>query len=231
MPLLILARHGETDVIGKRLTGRISGIHLNARGREQAKAISDKLDKRRIGAIFSSPLERALETARPLSESSGIPISPHSGLIETNYGAWQGRPYKQLEKLKLWKTIHTTPSQVTFPAGESFIAAQQRIVASLEEIASGMGKDDTAICFSHCDPIRMAVAYFLNMALDDFQRLSIDPGSLSILVLSDGKPHLGAINYQILVDALPPNPTGQDGVPIEKRGNDNSALDIIPPAG
>jgi probable phosphoglycerate mutase len=217
MPLLILARHGETDVIGKRLTGRITGIHLNARGREQAQAIADKLDGRKIGAIFSSPLERAMETARPLSEASGIPISPHSGLIETNYGAWQGRPYKQLKKLKLWETIHTTPSLVTFPAGESFVAAQQRIVASLEEVASAMGKDDAAICFSHCDPIRLAVSYFLNMDLDDFQRLSIDPGSLTMLTLSDGKPHLGPINYQILVDAIPALPTGPDGTPVVKE--------------
>jgi probable phosphomutase (TIGR03848 family) len=217
MPLLILARHGETDVIGKRLTGRITGIHLNARGWEQAQAISDKLDGQKIGAIFSSPLERTMETARPLSEKCGIPISPHSGLIETNYGAWQGRPYKQLQKLKLWEKIHTTPSQVTFPAGESFVTAQQRMVASLEEIASVMGKNDTAVCFSHCDPIRLAVAYFLNMALDDFQRLSIDPGSLTMLALSDGKPHLGPINFQLLVDSLPGNPTGPDGRPTSKE--------------
>jgi probable phosphomutase (TIGR03848 family) len=217
MPLLILARHGETDVIGKRLTGRITGIHLNARGREQAQAIADKLNGPRIGAIFSSPLERTMETARPLSERCSIPISPHSGLIETNYGAWQGRPYKQLQKLKLWEKIHATPSQVTFPAGESFVTAQQRIVASLEEIASGMGKDDVAICFSHCDPIRMAVAYFLNMALDDFQRLSIDPGSLTMLSLSDGKPHLGMINFQLLINDLPGNPTGADGTKVSKE--------------
>jgi probable phosphomutase (TIGR03848 family) len=221
MPLLILARHGETDVIGKRLTGRITGIHLNARGREQAQAIAEKLDSTKIGAIFSSPLERAMETARPLSEKSEIPISPHSGLIETNYGAWQGRTYKQLQKLKLWEVIHSTPSKVTFPAGESFSSAQQRIVASLEEIASAMGKNDTAICFSHCDPIRMAVAYFLNMALDDFQRLSIDPGSLTMLSLSDGKPHLGLINYQILLDTLPGTRSGPDGVPASK-GSDNA---------
>ncbi len=197
MPILILARHGETDVIGKKLTGRITGIHLNANGRTQAAAIAEKLKDTRIGAIFSSPMERAVETARPLSEITGIPISPHSGLTEINFGAWQGKPYKQLQKLKLWQTVHSRPSSVTFPAGESFIAAQQRIVASLEEIASAMGEKDAAICFSHCDPIRLALAYFLNMALDDFQRLSIDPGSLSVVMFLDGKTHLGQINYPV----------------------------------
>lgn len=197
MPVLILARHGETDVIGKKLTGRIAGVHLNANGRSQAEAIAQKLKDARIGAIFSSPLERAIETARPLSETSGIPISPHSGLTEINFGAWQGKPYKQLEKLKLWQTIHSKPSTVTFPAGESFIAAQQRIVASLVEIVSAMGEKDAAICFSHCDPIRLALAYFLNMALDDFQRLSVDPGSLSVVMFSDGKTHLGQINFPV----------------------------------
>jgi len=211
MALIILARHGETDVIGKRLTGRITGIHLNQHGREQAQLIADRLDKQKIGAIFSSPLERTMETARPLSEKCGIPISPHSGLIETNYGAWQGRTYKQLKKLKMWEKIHQTPSQVTFPAGESFVSSQQRVVASLEEIASVMDDDGVAVCYSHCDPIRMAVAYFLNMALDDFQRLSIDPGSLTFLHLKNGKPHLGMINYQLQVENLPETPTGADG--------------------
>ncbi|NMB55597.1 MAG: phosphoglycerate mutase [Leptolinea sp.] len=196
MPALILARHGETDVIGKKLTGRINGIHLNASGRKQADVIAAYLKSLKIGAIFSSPLERAMETARPLSEACGIPISPHSGLTEINFGAWQGRPYRQLEKLKLWQTIQTSPSRVTFPAGESFITARQRMVASLEEIVSVLGKNDVAVCFSHCDPIRLAIAYFLNMALDDFQRLTIEPGSLSLVIFIDGKIRLGPINFQ-----------------------------------
>jgi probable phosphomutase (TIGR03848 family) len=210
MPTLILARHGETDVIGKKLTGRISGIHLNANGRAQASSIITKLNNIQIGAIFSSPLERALETARPLSEASGIPISPHSGLTEINFGAWQGRPYKQLEKLKLWQTVHSSPSTVTFPAGESFITAQQRMVASLEEIVSAMGEKDVAVCFSHCDPIRLAVAYFLNMALDDFQRLSIEPGSLSLVTFQNNKPRLGQINFTSFESLAINNKTDED---------------------
>jgi probable phosphomutase (TIGR03848 family) len=211
LPTLILARHGETDVIGKHLTGRITGIHLNANGRIQADAVAGKLKGVKIGAIFSSPLERAMETARPLSEASGIPISPHSGLTEINFGAWQGRPYKQLEKLKLWQVIHTSPSKVTFPAGESFISAQQRIVASLEEIVSVLGEKDIAICFSHCDPIRLALAYFLNMALDDFQRLTIDPASLSVVSFLKEKPHLGQINLPVNEANIFQHLTGPDG--------------------
>lgn len=197
MAVLILARHAETAVIGKRLTGRITGIHLTAKGRVQAAALAERLKSVRIGAIFSSPLERALETAKPLSNTLGVPVSPHNGLNEVNFGAWQGRPYRQLEKLKLWQTIQQTPSSVTFPAGESFVTAQQRIVASLEEIASAMGEGDIAICFSHCDPIKLALAYFLNMALDDFQRLSIEPASLSFIILDKGIPRLGSINQSV----------------------------------
>jgi probable phosphomutase (TIGR03848 family) len=215
MPTLILARHGETDVIGKRLTGRITGIHLNANGRVQANTIAEKLKGTKIGAIFSSPMERAIETARPLSEASGIPISSNSGLTEINFGAWQGRQYKQLQKLKLWGTIHTTPSTVTFPAGESFVSAQQRIVASLEEIASAMGEKDIAICFSHCDPIRLALAYFLNMALDDFQRLSVEPGSISLVTFINGKPHLGQINFTMYESVPFLHLTGPDGRPLD----------------
>ncbi len=215
MPTLILARHGETDVIGKRLTGQITGIHLNTIGRNQANTIAEKLQGVQFGAIFSSPLERAMETARPLSEACGIPISPHSGLIEINFGAWQGRQYKQLQKLKLWEAVHATPSIVTFPAGESFVTAQQRMVASLEEIISVMGEKDIAICFSHCDPIRLALAYFLNMELDDFQRLSIEPGSLSLISFINGKPHLGQINFTLNDPQSLLHPTGPDGRPVE----------------
>jgi probable phosphomutase (TIGR03848 family) len=195
MPTLILARHGETDVIGKKLTGRITGIHLNATGRQQAVQIADALRGLTIHAIFSSPLERARETAAPLSETCGVPVSPHNGLTEINFGAWQGKPYKQLEKLKLWETVQNTPSKVTFPAGESFITAQQRMVVTLDEIFSVMGEKDTAVCFSHCDPIRLALAYYLNMSLDDFQRLTINPGSLSVISLFKGKPRLERINF------------------------------------
>jgi len=197
MAVLILARHAETAVIGKKLTGRIMGVHLTANGRVQAMALADKLINVKIGAIFSSPLERAMETAKPLSDALGIPVSPHNGLNEVNFGAWQGRPYRQLEKLKLWRAIQRTPSLVTFPAGESFVTAQQRIVASLEEIASAMEENDTAVCFSHCDPIKLALAYFLNMALDDFQRISIEPASLSLVILGKGIPRLGSINQSV----------------------------------
>jgi probable phosphoglycerate mutase len=202
MPTLILARHGETDVIGKKLTGRITGIQLNANGRKQAGVIAEALRETTIHAIFSSPLERTLETAKPLSEACGLTISPHNGLTEINFGAWQGRPYKQLEKLKLWEAVQNTPSMVTFPAGESFVTAQQRMVASLDEVFSVMGDKDIAICFSHCDPIRLALAYYLNMALDDFQRLTIDPGSLSIIHRTNGKVRLDRINYSPGINSL-----------------------------
>lgn len=214
MAILILARHAETAVIGKRLTGRITGIHLTANGRAQAAALAEKLKSIKIGAIFSSPLERALETARPLSDAMGIPISPHNGLTEVNFGAWQGRPYKQLKKLKLWQVIQKTPSRVTFPAGESFITAQQRIVSSLEEIASVMGEKDTAICFSHCDPIKLAIAYFLNMALDDFQRISIEPASLSLVFLGIDNPRLGPINMPVLENEILEKLTGTENLPV-----------------
>ncbi len=217
MAILILARHAETAVIGKRLTGRITGVHLTANGRDQAAALAQKLEGVKIGAIFSSPLERALETARPLSEAMGIPVSPHNGLTEVNFGAWQGRPYKQLEKLKLWQVIQKTPSLVTFPAGESFITAQQRIVSSLEEIASVMGENDTVICFSHCDPIKLALAYFLNMALDDFQRISIEPASLSLVFLGKGSPRLGSVNMPISEYELLKKLTGTEKQPVNKE--------------
>jgi len=198
MTTLLLIRHGQNDFVGRRLAGRLPGVHLNEHGRQQAQTIALALCKAPIKAIYTSPLERAVETAEPLSQALNLPIQIRPGLIELDFGKWTGKTGKQLARTKLWKVVQETPSKMVFPAGESFVQAQQRIAADLESIAALHDDKDLVACFSHSDAIKLAVAYFLGMPLDNFQRLAIDVTSITSLILpKEGPPRFWLIN-QIL---------------------------------
>jgi probable phosphomutase (TIGR03848 family) len=206
MPTILLIRHGETDFVGKRLSGHLPGVHLNDKGRRQAEDVAHFLANAPIKAIYSSPLERTRETAQPLAELLNLPVTIHPGLIEINFGTWQGKTTRQMHRLKLWKMVVEKPSEMQFPGGESFSAAQERLSIAIEEIKGSHGKDDLVACFSHSDSIRLLVAHYLNMELDTFQRLSIDTASISVLNLGDGIPHLRHMNLLPSIEWESPKP-------------------------
>ena len=201
MTLLLLIRHGENDLMHKRMAGRLPGVHLNENGRQQAEKLAQALQHAPIQEIYSSPMERALETAEPLARGHNLSVQIRPGLNEVHYGDWQGRTYKQLQRLKLWKTLAVTPSQVRLPAGESYIEVQNRVVAELEALAHEeepppeREKEDGAepwekviAVVAHGDVVRLALANYLNMALDDYQRLHISLASLTIVRVVPDKP-------------------------------------------
>jgi probable phosphoglycerate mutase len=194
MAIFLLIRHGENDWVGKRLAGRTPQVHLNANGIKQAKAISELLSPLPFNAIYSSPLERAMETAQPLAEKLSLPINIQNGLQEIDFGNWQGKTIKQLRRLKLWNTVQNNPEAMAFPAGESFIEAQNRLAACLMELNKQHSEKDLVACFSHSDSIRLLVAHFLNMPLNAFQRISIDTTSISTIMISDTHIHVPTIN-------------------------------------
>jgi probable phosphoglycerate mutase len=205
MATLLLIRHGENDFLGRRLAGRLPGVHLNPAGCEHAQKLADALRNLPIKAIYSSPLERTMETAEPLAQVFTLPILPVEGLQEIAFGAWQGKTMKQMARMKLWKTVQEAPSQMTFPGGESFPLAQQRIVAALSEINAAHTDEDLVACFSHSDAIKLAIAHFLGMPLDLFQRTSVDPCSLTILHLpKEGRPHFSCINQRMALEFRKP---------------------------
>jgi probable phosphoglycerate mutase len=195
MPTILLIRHGENDFVKKhRLAGRLAGVNLNEKGRQQAQAIAEKLATAPIKAIYSSPLERALQTAEPLAQALNLPVITRPGLIETDPGDWTGQSFKKLARTKVWRTVQSAPSRFRFPNGESFADSQHRICQELQTLASQHDTQDLIACFSHADPIRLAVAYFIGLPLDLFQRLSVSPGSLTLLHLGDPSPRLLALN-------------------------------------
>ena len=222
MTTVLLIRHGENSMVGKRLAGRLPEVHLNKKGKEQAQILAEALCKAPIKAIYSSPLERAVETAEPLAKALNLPIQPAPGLIELAYGDWQGRTLKQLGRLKLWKVVQEKPSEMRFPNGESFIEVQERTVAEIERIAAAHEEQDLVACFSHGDIIRLAVAHFLGMPLDVFQRLASSPASISVVHINKkGRPSVLHVN-QVLTFEFKQEKPDPAGGKTEITGEENS---------
>lgn len=205
MPIVLLIRHGENEYVKKgRLAGRIPGVHLNDAGNHQAENLAIRLAERLkdapLKAIYASPLERTLETAAPLAEALGLQVVPRQGLIETDFGDWQGQTLKSLRRLKLWKLVQNSPSLMRFPGGESFSQVQYRISSEILALCAMHEPKDLLICVSHSDPIKLAVAYFIGLPLDNFQRLHAAPCSINTLHMSENGSSLLNLNYELSLD-------------------------------
>jgi probable phosphomutase (TIGR03848 family) len=196
MPLLFLVRHGENDYVkNKKLAGRLPAVHLNEHGREQAEMLGKMFAHVPLKAIYSSPLERALETARPIAEMHHLPIIENPDLLESDVGKWQGRGWKGLMRTKAWDLVQQSPSRFRFPGGESFLDMQTRVVKALEEICARHKKPHEAVAVVfHADPIKLAVAHFIGLPLDYFQRLSCDTGSVTLLAVGKDRARLMWMN-------------------------------------
>ena len=196
MTTIYIIRHGENDFIGKthRLAGWLPGIHLNAHGRSQSKALSEILSSEKIDAIYASPLERTMETAEPLAKSKGLKLHKRKGLGEIGYGRWEGKSLKVLSKRKLWPVIQNTPSLARFPEGESFVEAQDRVVSEIEALRSIHHTSKAAFaCVTHADVIKLILAHYIGLPLDLFQRIVVMPASISILHI-DQVPRVVTMN-------------------------------------
>jgi probable phosphoglycerate mutase len=204
MPLLLLIRHGENDYVkSSKMAGRLPGIRLNEKGQKQAQALAEALKDVPLKAVYSSPLERAMETAKPIAESHKLKIIEEPDLMDTDIGKWQGKSWRVLGLTKVWRIVQNAPSRFRFPDGESFVEAQTRCANALERIIQkhSKPKDIVAVVF-HADPIRLAVAHFLGMPLDHFQRLSCDTGSVTVIHASESQARLIKLNQRPPFDFL-----------------------------
>jgi probable phosphomutase (TIGR03848 family) len=208
MPIFLLIRHGETDYNKKmHIAGRMPNVHLTRKGRQQAQLLAEKLAAAPIKAIYSSPLERTLETAEPLAKALNMEVIPISGLLETDCGEWQGQSVKKLRRLKIWQSVQQHPALFHFPGGESIAECQHRMVQVIESERQKYSEHDLLACFSHADPIKQVVAYYLGLPLDNFQRLSIDVASITALMITDSGSRLIMLNNNLNLtwDALQPS--------------------------
>ncbi|MFN2462638.1 MAG: histidine phosphatase family protein [Candidatus Dormibacteria bacterium] len=203
--LLLLVRHGLTDLTASRLIGRLPGIGLNQRGHEQATAAARLLRGLPIQAIYTSPLERTIQTAEALAEVSGLPLTRMEGLLEVDYGEWAGQEYKVLRKTETWKLVQTQPARVRFPGGEAVREAQARVVQAVEELTE-RHPGGTVAAYTHADMIKLAVAHFIGLPLDLYQRTSVGPGSITALHVGRGSSTLVTLGATATLDDLKPPP-------------------------
>lgn len=207
--LVLLVRHGQTPTTGKVLPGRAPGLHLADVGVAQAEAVAERIsaiqtDKRKVAAVYASPLERTRETAAPIGRALGLRVKQLKGLLECEFGDWTGEELKKLSKLPEWRTVQRNPSGFRFPRGESFTEMQGRITGAID----GLRRDhpgETVVAVSHADPIKAAVAHAMGTHLDLFQRIVVSPCSVSAILYSAEGPVVLAVNSTSDLRTLAPS--------------------------
>jgi probable phosphoglycerate mutase len=185
--LVLLVRHGATPTTGKVMPGRAPGLHLSEAGQAQAAAVAERFATLKLDAIYTSPLERARETAAPTAAATGLTPIEEPGLLEADVGEWTGKTLASLARLKEWRGVHGSPSTFRFPGGESLAELQARVVAVLDRVHAAH-PGGTVACFSHADPIRLGLVFALGAPLDAFGRVVVDTGSISALRFTTGHP-------------------------------------------
>jgi probable phosphomutase (TIGR03848 family) len=198
---VILVRHGRTTANASGvLAGRATGIRLDERGLEQSQAAARRIAGVPLARLVSSPLERCRQTAAAIAKAQAPSpkVVTDKRLTECDYGEWQGRPLRELAKEKLWKAVQTQPSAVEFPGGETMRAMQERAVVAVRRhdaaVGAEHGPDAVWVAVSHADVIKSVLADALGTHLDLFQRLLVDPGSLSIVRYTEARPYVLGVN-------------------------------------
>ncbi|MFZ0547283.1 MAG: MSMEG_4193 family putative phosphomutase [Candidatus Promineifilaceae bacterium] len=224
MAYILLVRHGQNDWVKKnRLAGWISGVHLNDEGKKQVRELAERLSDLPIKAVYSSPLERCMETAEALAQPHKLDINRLDAVGEVRYGEWEGQKIKKLAKEKAWYAVQHFPSRFRFPDGESFLEVQQRAVDAIESL-NNRYKEEMIVVVSHADVIKLVLAYYMGTHLDLFQRIGLSPASVSILALGkNGVVRVLRVNDSGPIKPPPP-PEDKKKKDVQKEkvsGNDN----------
>ena len=200
MTTVVLVRHGRTAANASGiLAGRTPGVHLDDHGTAQAERTAQRLADLPLRAVVSSPLERTVSTAEAIVLEQGLKgrelvLQEDAAFIECDYGSWTGRSLKELSKESVWKQVQGHPSSVTFPSGESMMEMQMRAVRGIRQWNEIIGPDAIYAVVSHGDVIKAILADALGMHLDHFQRLSVDPCSVSIIEYAPLRPFVSRTN-------------------------------------
>lgn len=203
---VLLIRHGENDwTETNKLAGRTPGVHLNEYGRQQAAALGQRLAKVALQALYTSPLERTVETAQEIAKHHDLEINLHPGIIEVDYGEWRGEEIKALTKLDAWPVIQYYPSGADFPGGETMYHMQTRFVQEINSLVDRHPEQTIAVV-SHADLIKAGVAHYLGVHLDLFQRIVISTASITTIGFYRMGPRIVAVND---TNHNPPRPPKQ----------------------
>jgi broad specificity phosphatase PhoE len=194
---ILLIRHGATDLLGRVLYGRMPGVHLNGVGFAQAQALAHGLQARyRLTEVISSPMERALETARPIAETQHLGVSLEEAFTEIDFGSWMGKPFSELHDEELWKRYYRFRATTRPPGGESMMDVQSRAWESISRIlerhANARGACIAVV--THGDVIRALLLLVLGMSIDHIQRIEAAPASISEILIDRSELRVRTIN-------------------------------------
>ena len=195
MTTFLLIRHAANDYVKTgKLAGRLAGVRLNDEGKAQAEALGERLADAPINQLYASPLDRTLETAAAIARHHPeLQLRRHDPIAEVDYGDWQDKSIAELQTRKMWAVVQEYPSRARFPAGETMRGVQMRIVDAIEALSRSHPNQLVALV-CHADLIKMALAHYLGMHLDVFQRIVISPASISGLHLGHSRPFVTGMN-------------------------------------
>ncbi len=197
MTTVLLIRHGLTDyVTGGRCAGRTPGVSLNAAGQAQALAVAQRVKNLPIKAIYSSPMERTQETAQAIAAATGLPVQLRPGLLETDTGDWTGQTFSEIQaqNAAIWQAIQAHPKGTRIPGGETMDEIQARMAAAIDAICREH-PDGMVAVVSHADPIKAAIAHYIGLDLNQFQKLVINPTSVSVIAVNEHGAALLVMNH------------------------------------
>lgn len=193
MTCVYLVRHGHTEDVGKRLAGRLPGRHLDARGREEVARLGESLARTRIAAVYSSPLERCVETALAVATPHDLEVEVHAALNEVDFGEWTGALIDELRGDARFRHYNEHRAGNRAPSGEHAAEVAARMARELSELRDRY-PDGNVVVVSHSDPLKAALAHFVGIPPDLAHRLELDPASLTLLEMWPGDVSLRYVN-------------------------------------
>lgn len=220
MARFLLIRHALNDYVGNALAGWLPGVHLNETGRAQALALARRLAGVPLAAVYASPLDRCVETARAVAEPHGLAVQTRESVGEVRAGDWTGQRFADLREREDWQRYHRCRAGRRIPNGEMMPEVQARMVSTLEELrvwhedernADERNADPLIAVVSHADPIKIALAYYLGIPLDLYGRLEVSPASVSLLEITEWGAQVPFLNHladlsELLPGAAPAEP-------------------------
>ena len=196
MTTFFLIRHASCSGLGQTLWGRTPGVCLNEKGKLQAQQLAARFNGIKLQALYSSPLERAIETAETIAQSMKLEVKKSYALNEIDYGDWTNKTFEILSTDERWRRYNSRRSTAIIPGGESFLDVQNRVVKELDLLSHQHANARVALV-SHADVIRAAVAYFTATPIDMIERIEISPCSVSVLALDEESATLLTINHRL----------------------------------
>lgn len=195
MTVFHLVRHAEHDLLGRVLTGRMPGVPLNGRGREQALRLAGHFSGRSVAAVVSSPLQRAQDTAAPIAAALGLEVVTDAGLDEIDFGKWTGMAFEALQEIPGWQAWNQFRGTAPTPGGETMLEALARALRCLARWRGAVPEGEVVLV-GHQDVLKAVLAHSLGVPLDLMQRIELGAGSCSVLrVFGGGGVRVDGLNF------------------------------------